>query len=490
MSNYIAAIRDNFRAMTKDEQEDHIRGLSKQELRFYYKHPDIFLFDKQLIPGGDILPLTPFTFYLLRCGRSFGKTFAGSAWVANKKRQGARVIGLCGPTYDDVAKVMVPAILAWFFPDELAPIPYNNQSHQITFADGSVIYCYTSDKEIRGPNLEYLWCDEICIWADGVPEKIQERFEDITRAVRVGEYPQTLITSTPKNHPFFCDFEDNVLSGNPAYVMVQGSMLDNPTLPRSYIDHQIKKSGNRARQEIYGDLIRDAQGAYWTNARIAVCRRDLPAAPLPVVHIPWNLVLMGKVEPPTQRPSIRLIRTLIGFDPAVSKDGDECGIIVASLYSDGHVYIRADYSGRYDPFEWSSIIGALYKEFDAQGVVVEKNQGGNTLAYTLRSVNSNMNIIEIHTNRGKEVRAENASNFYSQDRVHHIITPAPIKDPFLSQYAQNFNLLEDQMTKFNIRYSKSPDRVDALGHVITELFHPTNTASTSSSGFANLPARH
>jgi len=37
------------------------------------------------------------------------------------------------------------------------------------------------------------------------------------------------------------------------------------------------------------------------------------------------------------RNRVHLIRVVIGFDPAGSIQGDECGIIVGALYSDNHV---------------------------------------------------------------------------------------------------------------------------------------------------------
>src|ERR1700688_703461 len=155
--------RRQFQAKTPTEKRDLIKTLTPDEQLFFIKNPDIFLFDKQVIP--DQVNNHYWLYYLLRCGRSFGKTFAGAAWVAKKIRQGAKVVGLCGPTYDDVAAVMVPAILKWFAPDELEETPYNHQRHTVKFKSGAIIYCYTSDKDTRGPNLEYLWCDEICVWA-------------------------------------------------------------------------------------------------------------------------------------------------------------------------------------------------------------------------------------------------------------------------------------------------------------------------------------
>lgn len=471
----LQAIRAQFQSMDRLEREDWLRKLSIEELRGIYQYPDIFLFDKQIIEGEDWI------YYLLRCGRSFGKSYAGAAWIAKKIRNGAKVVGLCGPTYDDVAKVMVPAILKWFLPDELEDPPYNNQTHTVRFNNGAVIYCYTSDKETRGPNLEYLWCDEICVWADGIPEKIQERFQHICRAVRAGKHPQVIITSTPKNHPFFVDFQKKIDEGNPNYKMIQGSILDNPNLPKSYVNEQIANCYTTAdRMELFGDLITETPGAFWTHDQLDLCKADLPSplnAPPPSRKRLTNAQLMGK-EPiilHTDKPYH--IRTVIGFDPSGSVDRDECGIVVVALYSDGKAYVLHDASGDYNPAEYAKKIADLYQQYHAACVVVESNYGGKgAFLYILRSVNALMNIKTVNTHVGKTTRAEHVSALYHQGKVFHVNHVDPT----------HFNKLEDQMCTFNIHYSKSPDRLDSLVYAITELFFPQSSAHKTLT-IKNLP---
>jgi phage terminase large subunit-like protein len=462
-------------------REAWLRSLNADVLRQLYCFPDIFLFDKQVVPD-DIA----WRYYLLRCGRSFGKTHAGAAWVAKKIRQGAAIVGLCGPTYDDVAKVMVPAILKWFTPDELCDPPYSHGSHTVSFKSEQCIYCYTSDKEIRGPNLDYLWCDEICVWADGMPDKIKERFDDIDRTVRVGLHPQVLITSTPKNHPFFTAFQEEIDKCNPLYRLVIGSTFDNPTLPQAYLDAQRAKCTNsvRDRMELYGDLILDTEGAFWTHETIDKHKKDVPhpinETPLIYTYstVPNNEQLMGRAPMPTpltKEQKVHLIRVVIGFDPAGSIQGDECGIIVGALYSDNHVYVVEDASGSYCPQDYAMKINQLYMGYGASCVVVESNFGGKeSFRYILRSVNANMVVKTVHAHVGKSTRAEHISALYSQGRVHHPATVL-LKD------------LEEQMCKFNVHYSKSPDRVDALGYCVTELFFPQEASVTFTA--KNFPTR-
>ena len=468
----IQLIRTQFQQMDREEQRFYLTQLSKEELRCLYQHPEIFLFDKQIIPDGE------WSYFLLRCGRGFGKSLAASAWAASKIRQGTKIMGVICPTYDDVEKTMVPFILSWFLPDELEKNPYVD--YTIYFKNGAKIYCYSSEVEKKGPNLEYLVCDEIATWCQGQPIKIKERFEDITRAVRVGKHPQTLITSTPKTHPFFLNFQDKIDNHNPAYRMLQGSMLDNPFLSEDYKQLQINEYGHnaRGRQEIYGDLITEAQGAFFSHKLIDDHRSSLPA-PITVRVLPRhktlsNAQLMGAMPLPEPIPSNSpyLVRIVIGFDPALSVGGDECGIIVAALYSNKQAYVIEDASDHYDPATYSKKIADLYHQYDAAAIVVETNAGGNAILYALRSVNANMKIIGVHTHQGKTTRAEHIASLYSQGKVHH---------------TKIFKELEDQMCSFSIDYLHSPDRLDSLSYALTELFFPTAPASSLS--FHNLPTR-
>lgn len=459
MSNTSANIqlRTYFQSLNSVEKNIYIKSLTSQEQLYFYQHPDLFCFDKQIIPDGNWI------YYLLRCGRSFGKTYAGSAWVAKKIRNGAKIIGLCGPTYDDVAKVMIPAIISWFMPHELADPPYNNQTHTLRFANGAKIYCYTSDKEIRGPNLEYLWLDEICVWSDGIPEKIKERFEDIVRTVRVGKHPQTIITSTPKPHPFFIDFQEEIDRGNPAYQMLVGTMFDNPTLPQSYIDEQLAKYGttNRGKQELYGELITENPEALfnklWINAARIVdpelpIKYDATTQPQHLAYF-FNQVLENKII---------IKRIGISADPAVSngKASDETGIIVGAQAFNGDIYILSDYSGKHTPDAWAKIVRNQFnhyrKHFTEVSIIAEVNQGGDLVVSNLCAVDHTLkpHIKCIHASKGKLIRAEPVAAKYQRKKVHHV---------------GFFPLLERQMTNYTGDSKMgSPDHLDALVHLVNE----------------------
>jgi len=101
---------------------------------------------------------------------------------------------------------------------------------------------------------------------------------------------------------------------------------------------------------------------------------------------------------------------------------------------------------------------ALLDRWGADGIVIEKNQGGDMCRHVLSSVRMGLNIIEVHSTRGKHLRAEPISALYTLGKIRHVGT---------------YSKLEAQMCQFTAQGYEgngSPDRVDALVHGMTELF--------------------
>ncbi|WP_286208645.1 PBSX family phage terminase large subunit [Azospirillum sp. A1-3] len=161
-----------------------------------------------------------------------------------------------------------------------------------------------------------------------------------------------------------------------------------------------------------------------------------------------------------------LDRIVVAVDPAVSAEtgSDEHGIVAAAVGHDGHGYVLEDASTKGTPRHWAERAIATYDRFDADCIVIERNQGGDMCRYTLESVRPGIRIVEVTATRGKHVRAEPISALYALDRVHHVGT---------------FEKLESQMcqmTAAGYEGDGSPDRCDALVWALTELF-PAVTAT-------------
>jgi phage terminase large subunit-like protein len=192
------------------------------------------------------------------------------------------------------------------------------------------------------------------------------------------------------------------------------------------------------RQELEGELLEDIPGALWSRTNIDINRR--PEAP------------------------VELQRIIVAVDPAASSEegSDETGIVCVGMARDddgyNRGYVLADRSLRGSPDDWAKATVALYREFEADKIVAEKNQGGEMVEAVIRSVDRNVPISLVHATRGKLIRAEPISALYEQNRVHHV---------------GRFDELEDQMCTFSSDYDRnngSPDRMDALVWGISFLF--------------------
>lgn len=416
-------LRTKFQSLSPLKQKEFLKSLNAEEQRYFQEHPEFFLFDKQIIPEGD------WRYMLLRCGRGFGKTTSGGAYVASQIYKGIKYIGLCGAKYSDVKQDMIPSILKWFSRDFVSQIKRNDQEHILILPNGAVIKYYSSDTEIRGPNLQLLWCDEICKWCDSIPEKVKECFDLLDMTVRIGD-PKIIITSTPKPFFWFREFEAKSQNNN-KYQQIIGTMFDNPYLPQSFIDAMIDKHGGTrlGRQELYGELLNDTEGALWV----------------------YSMFEPKVKEPPAMR------RIVVCIDPAVTSNvkSDETGIIVAGLGVDGKVYILDDLSGKYSPFDWAKKAINAFHERKADRIIAEKNNGGDLVESNIKSVDRNVPVKLITASRGKIVRAEPVAALYEQKKVYH---------------TKEFKTLEDQCCSYTgDSKDKSPDRMDALVYAVTEL---------------------
>lgn len=154
-----------------------------------------------------------------------------------------------------------------------------------------------------------------------------------------------------------------------------------------------------------------------------------------------------------------LKRIVVAIDPAVSAEtgSDEHGIVAAGIGEDQRGYVLDDASMKGTPRQWADRAVATYDRWNADAIVVERNQGGDMVKHTLKSVRPDLQVIEVVATRGKHVRAEPIAALYSMGRISHVGT---------------FDKLEDQMcqmTAGGYEGNGSPDRCDALVWAITEL---------------------
>jgi phage terminase large subunit-like protein len=409
--------------LTPAERAEALAGLTPaQATQLLYDWRGFNARPEQVLPEGD------WDIWLVLAGRGFGKTRTGAEAVREEVEAGrSATIGLIGETAADARDVMVAELMRIFPPDKRPD--YKPSLRRVTFHNGAVAFTYnaTEPDQLRGPQHDFLWHDELAKW-----RYARETWDQAQFGLRLGKHPRQIVTTTPRP----IELIKAILAGQEGRVHVtRGRTMDNRSnLAATFLERiQARYAGTRlGRQELNAEVLGDIPGALWTLATLDAYRlREAPD--------------MGRI--------------VVAIDPAVTatEDSDEHGIIVAGMAKDRGVVLEdASMSGT--PAEWARRAVSLYRSWGADGIVVEVNQGGDMVAHTIRTVEPNARIIEVRASRGKHVRAEPIAALYEQGKIAHV---------------GGFPELEAQMTQMTTSGYEgegSPDRVDALVWAMTELF--------------------
>ena len=374
--------------------------------------------------------------WAINAGRGFGKTRTGAENVNRWafEHPGCR-IALVARTHADLREVMIEhrraGVLAtappWFMPR------YEPSNRHIVWpsmdgAPSSMATTFTAEEpdDLRGPEVDFAWCDELASWTH-----LADTWDNLKLALRGAEYPRTIVTTTPRPLKFLRKLYDDEFT-----VVTGGSTYENEAnLPQAFL-HEIERlygGTTRGRQELYAELLDEAEGSLWTRKGIEAFR---------VLQAP------------------DLSRIVVAIDPAVTSTeaSDETGIVAAGCVPTNgrdHYYVLRDVSDRYTPFQWATTAVSTFEEILADRIIGEVNNGGDMVESTLRTVSEDVPYRAVHASRGKYARAEPVAALYEQGRVHHV---------------GNFDDLEDQLCNW-VPNSKqrSPDRLDALVWAISEL---------------------
>jgi phage terminase large subunit-like protein len=124
--------------------------------------------------------------------------------------------------------------------------------------------------------------------------------------------------------------------------------------------------------------------------------------------------------------------------------------------------VLGDHSFKGSPLEWARKAVEVYKEYKADSILVEVNQGGDMVSAVLRQVDPTLPIREVRAHVGKKLRAEPVAAMYEQGRIKHVGV---------------YEKLEEQMTIWTPESSDSPDRLDAMVQGFADLLGTTNIAN-------------
>lgn len=382
---------------------------------------------------------TSWNTWLYLAGRGAGKTRTAAEWLAYEASSKPRTRwAIVAPTYGDARDTCAEGesgivnVLRQYGTLK----DYNRSIGEIFLTNGSRIKLFSGEEpeRLRGPQHHGGWFDELAAF------KYPEAWDQYQFGLRLGEFPQTIVTTTPKPIKLIKELitQDNV-------KVVRGSTFDNAAnLAESALaQYRLRYENTRlGRQELYGEILDNVDGALWTRKLIDDARVDS--------------------APP-------LIRVVVAIDPAVTANAtsDETGIVAAGIASNGDYYILDDKSVRTTPDAWARVAVELYHKHKADKIVAETNNGGDMVILLLKQVDASIATKKVTATRGKQLRAEPISSLYEQGKVHHV---------------GYFSDLETQMCEWTPQSTESPDRLDALVWALTEL----NSGGASMLALANM----
>jgi len=377
-------------------------------------------------PGSDW-----FTWFLSG-GRGSGKTRTGAEYARRMSERVGRM-ALIAPTGADVRDTMIEGESGLIYVCSVAGegVKWEPSKRRITFANGCIATTFSAEEpdRLRGPNHGFAWLDEPAHYPN-----VEEVWSNLMFGLRIGARPHVVLTSTPLPTKWVRDIQ----SREKTRVVRVSTYANLDNLAPNFREEVVAQfEGTRkGRQELYGELLLDVEGALWQEE---------------------YLQRSGK-EPP------EMDRIVVAIDPAGSqnKRSDETGIVAAGRQGRfGHVL--RDASGKYSPQGWARMALSIYRDLDADAIVAEKNFGGDMVRKVIETeaeaMGLNPRIIVKQAMRSKQLRAEPIVGLYEQSRVFHW---------------NNLVELETEMLTWIPGTGPSPNRVDALVWALDELISSTS----------------
>lgn len=429
---------------------------------------DLWARPEQREPAGD------WDTWIMLAGRGGGKSRTGSEQVI-KWQEDFPLIALMAKDAAMVRDVMIEGesgILARCPPWIRDRVKYDRTKLRVTFPNGSMCLSLAAEAgadAARGRQFYKAWAEEIAAW----PKPREAWNEGLGNAVRLGQEPQIMVTTTPKGAVagvppetalFIADLclgpKDRL--GNRA--VTRDEMAANrwsfQTVDKEGIRHRtvvVRWSTERNADNLAPGFAAKRRSQYGEGSRIAA--QELDAEILEKVEgALWTTEMLQQFRKegvPT------LTKVVVAVDPTRSDSPvDECGIVIGGLGEDGHAYILEDKSLRASPEGWLQVAVDAYHRNRADALVYEKNRMGESVRQMVREKDPRVKLMEVHASDGKRTRAEPISALYEQGRVHHV---------------GFFPLLEDEMVSWSPQSKVSPNRMDALVWLVSALIGEKRT---------------
>jgi phage terminase large subunit-like protein len=184
-------------------------------------------------------------------GRGFGKTRAGAEFIREEVEHGhARRIALVAETENEGRAVMIegPSGILAISPPWFRPL-YEPTKRRLTWPNHAIatLYCGDEFDQLRGPEHDLAWCDEIGKW-----KFPSQTFDNLEFGLRLGSHPRVVVTTTPRPIKLI-----RRLLADPNTFVTRGSTFDNAAnLSSSFVERIREQYENTrlGRQELLGEL--------------------------------------------------------------------------------------------------------------------------------------------------------------------------------------------------------------------------------------------
>lgn len=465
----VAALIDEYGLAEAHRRIDEaLDALSNVELAAHAYDWSTWARDAQLPPEGD------WESYGYLAGRGNGKTLSLSNFVNDEVDAGrAPLICLIAQDEDSSVKLHVtgPSGLIATAPPWAKPT-WRASDLELVWPNGSRAYVRTPEVpgKIRGLEYNLTWASELQSWPNAT---LEEAWMNVQLSTRLG-YARIVWDATSKRRHALLKRLLREGEENPARNVVRrGSTYENAlNLGRGYIEKIERKYGGsqQGEEELFAKFFDDAAGSTAKQVWISDARIAAPA---------------------------RFARTAIGVDPAITTraGNDSTGIVVAGADDSGGAYILADRTGQHQASAWAAIVLDEYAARKCDCVVLETNKGGDLVTANLRAaahardleivvlkkeerprhVPGIVYVREVHARGEKADRAKPLGTAYEQGRVHHV-------------EGVNLAELEDILTTWiPTPGQRSPDRLDAAVHVVSELLDLHTARPDPRKGFIGMP---
>lgn len=392
----------------------------------------------QVIPDG------PWRSCGTMAGRGYGKTRKDAEWVTAEIAAGrAGRVALVDKSNADTRGIMVEGKsgLVAVAPPWFQPV-YMPGNGYLEYPNGARAYLYSAEapEHFRGPEHHIVWASELGSWPK---ETWEAAWYNLRMGLRLG-YAKLVWDSTPRTVPLIRLLLERHRKHPAAHLIVRGSTLENrANLPAHYIEEMVAEYGGTrlGLQELEGQFLEDEDGQMFTQRMIQEARRRAPDV---------------------------YLEKALAIDPAITsrKGSDETGIVVGGRGTDDQVYVLADLSGKHSPERWANLAIDAALRHGVNAIVYEDNRGGDLVPANIRALERALRaegkltqrlppLIGVHAKGDKRARAQPVATRYERGKVSHVA-------------GADLGQLEKQMLDRDWS-STSPDRVDALVHLVRHL---------------------